>query len=354
MRGGEKVLESLCELFPNADIFTHVYDPAQISGTINRHKIITSFIHRLPRATKFYKKYLVLMPFAVEALDLQSYDLIISSEAGPTKGVITRPDALNICYCHSPMRYVWDQYHEYRRSAGRATRLAMSLFATPLRIWDSVSASRVDLFIANSNFVARRIKKYYGRDAEVIHPPVECEKFHIEASQEDYFVCFGQMTFYKRFDLAIEAFNQNGRRLLVIGQGEQAAALRKIAKPNITFLGVQSAAAVATLLARCQALIFPGIEDFGIVPLETMASGRPVIAFAAGGALETMIDGVTGVLFHEQSVAGLNQAITRYDSLAPGFLPAAIRAHAMGFDKPVFKAKILDFITRHSAAFRAA
>jgi len=350
MRGGEKVLESLCELFPEADIFTHVHDPAQISATINRHNIITSFIQRLPRAAKFYKKYLLLMPFAVEALDLQSYDLIISSEAGPIKGVITRPDALNICYCHSPMRYVWDQYHDYRRSAGRMTRLAMSLFATRLRIWDSVSATRVDHFIANSNFVAKRIKKYYGRDSVVIHPPVDAAKFHIAEAQEDYFICFGQMIFYKRFDLAIEAFNQNGRRLVVIGRGEQEAALRKIAGRNISFLGPQSDAAVAALLAGCQALIFPGVEDFGIVPLEAMASGRPVIAYAAGGALETMIDGVTGVLFHDQSVAGLNQAVTRYDNLAASFEPTAIRAHAMSFDKPVFQKKIMDFVMRHLAA----
>jgi glycosyltransferase involved in cell wall biosynthesis len=188
----------------------------------------------------------------------------------------------------------------------------------------------------------------------VIHPPVDCTKFHIASEQETYFVCFGQMVFYKRFDLAIQAFNENGRRLIVIGQGEEEPALRKLAGPGINFMGPQSGAVVADLLAGCQALIFPGIEDFGIVPLEAMASGRPVIAYAAGGALETIIDGVTGVLFNQQSASALNEAIIRYETLAQTFQPAAIRAQAMTFDKPVFKAKILDFITRHLAVAGAA
>jgi glycosyltransferase involved in cell wall biosynthesis len=345
MRGGEKVLEALCELYPQADIFTHVYHPKGISGVITQHKISTTFIQRLPWPVRFYKAYLPLMPFAVESLDLQSYDLVISSEAGPMKAAITRPDALHICYCHSPMRYIWDQYYEYRRGRGRLARLAMTLFATPLRIWDTASASRVDHFIANSRFVAARIKKFYGRDATVINPPVATERFAITDAPKDYYLCFGQLVFYKRFDLAVAAFNQSGRRLLIAGTGEQSAALKKIAGPNISFLGRVEDGSLPALLANCRALIFPGAEDFGIIPVETMAAGRPVIAYATGGAAETIIDGKTGILFPTQTAASLNAAIDRFEAQEPSFAPTTIRRHAQQFDTATFKSKIAAFIT---------
>lgn len=354
MRGGEKVVEALCELFPQADIFTHVYDPSAISETISRHKIETSFIQRLPGATKHYGRYLPLMPFAVESLDLQTYDLVISSEAGPVKAVITRPDALHVCYCHSPMRYIWDQYHEYRRNSGLVTRWSMSILAPFLRIWDTASASRVDHFITNSHFVAKRVKKYYGRDAMVIPPPVSTVDFKIVEQPGDFFLCFGQLVFYKRVDIAIQAFNKSGRRLIVVGQGEQEAALRKIAGPNIIFMGRQPDDKIRDLLSQCRALIFPGVEDFGIVPLEAMASGRPVIAYAAGGALETVVDGKTGILFTPQTGEGLEAALARFDHIEGEFDPIMLQQHARKFDKSLFKSRIQAFIDAHMPEKTAA
>jgi glycosyltransferase involved in cell wall biosynthesis len=353
MRGGEKVVESLCEMFPQADIFTHVHDPAAVSETINRHRIFTTFIQKLPGARTRYKKYLLLMPFALEALNLQDYDLVISSESGPAKGVITRPDALHICYCHSPMRYIWDQYHEYRAAAALPARWAMSLFATPLRVWDVAAAARVDAFIANSSFVAGRISKYYRRAATVIHPPVAVESFTAAAQPDDFYLCFGHLAAYKRFDLAVDAFNMNGKKLIIAGDGEEAAALRRLAQPNVTFVGRQTPEAAKNLLANCRALIFPGVEDFGIVPLEAMASGRPVIAYGKGGALDTMTDGETGVLFHEPTAAALNDAIMRFEAM-PVADPQKLRAHAMKFDAQIFKEKLTEFIDGHLTSHRGS
>lgn len=344
MRGGEKVVEALCELFPQADIFTHVYDPAAISATISRHNIKTSFIQNLPGAVKHYGRYLPLMPFALESLDLQEYDLVISSEAGPAKAVITRPDALHICYCHSPMRYIWDQYHEYRRNSGLITRWSMSVLAPLLRIWDTASASRVDHFITNSHFVAGRVRKYYGRDATVIPPPLSTTHFTIAEQPGDFFLCFGQLVFYKRVDIAIHAFNKSGRRLVVVGQGDGEASLRKIAGPSITFMGRQPDDKIRELLSQCRALVFPGVEDFGIVPLEAMASGRPVIAYGAGGALETVVDGKTGILFTPQTAEGLEAALTRFDRIEASFNPLTLQHHAAQFDKSIFKSRIRAFI----------
>jgi glycosyltransferase involved in cell wall biosynthesis len=315
MRGGEKVLESLCRMFPDADIYTHIAIPENLSDTIRRHKITETFIARLPFARKWYPRYLPLMPLALESLDLTEYDLIISSEAGPAKGIVPGPNATHVCYCHSPMRYIWDQQHVYQKSAGWLTRKLMPFAAHYLRVWDSVSAMRVDLFLANSEHVANRIRKYYRREAEVIHPPVAVDEFEpVQRSElEDYYLWCGELVRYKRPDVAIEAFNANGLPLIVIGDGEERERLEKIAKPNITFLGKAPFAALKHHMARCKALVFPGEEDFGIVPLEVQASGRPVIALARGGALETVVEGKTGVFFHQSTVASLNAAIADFE-----------------------------------------
>ena len=350
MRGGEKVVEALCEMFPDAVIFTHVYDPEAVSETIRRHRVVTSFIQKLPAPTRLYKKYLFLMPVALDLLDLQDYDLVISSEAGPMKGAVTRPDAVHLCYCHSPMRYIWDQFHTYRRNARWLTRVIMNLFVTRLRLWDTVTASRADEIVANSTFVAARIQKYYGRTAAVIHPPVAVDDFAPSDVVEDFYLCFGQLVGYKRVDIAVDAFNISGRRLVIAGTGEAEPALRRVAKPNVTFLGRTNDALARRLLGRCRALVFPGVEDFGLVPIEAMASGRPVIAYGVGGALETVVEGRTGTFFYTQTAAALNEAVDRYESMT--FHQDELRAHARRFDKPIFQAAIRLRIERLLAARR--
>jgi glycosyltransferase involved in cell wall biosynthesis len=338
-RGGEKVLDALCAIWPEADIFTHVYDPAKVSETLRRRRVQTTFIQKLPFARKLYKKYLPLMPHALEVLDLTGYDLVISSESGPAKGVLVDPTAIHICYCHSPMRYIWDQYHIYRSHSGMITRAAMALLLPALRAWDFLSAARVDHFVANSRFVASRIDKYYRRQATVIHPPVDVDQFAISDEIGDYYLAFGQLVRYKRFDIAVDAFTRMGKRLIVAGTGEEEAKLKAGAGASVEFVGWQSDAQIRTLMSRCKALIFPGEEDFGIVPVEAMASGRPVIAYGRGGALETVVPGKTGVLFEEQSVDAVCNAVEAYERDAAGFDPHAIRAHAELFRPEIFAEK---------------
>jgi glycosyltransferase involved in cell wall biosynthesis len=338
MRGGEKVVEALCEMFPQADIFTHVYVPDAVSETIRGHRVTTSFINRLPAAPRLYKRYLPLMPLALEQLDLRGYDLVISSESGPAKGVIPPPSARHLCYCHSPMRYLWNMFHEYREQSGRLTRLAMPPLAHYLRQWDTVSATRVDRYVANSNAVAGRIRRYYGRGAEVVWPPVDTRAFHhVDADERgDYMLMVGELVSYKRPELAVEAFNRMGRKLVVIGGGEMLNRIRRLAGPTVTVLGPQPFAELQRHYARCQALIFPGEEDFGIVPVEAMASGRPVIAYGRGGATETVVPNLSGILFDEQSIDALVNAVEGFRD--GDFDPAAIAAHAGKFSRDVFLA----------------
>ncbi|ADZ71464.1 glycosyltransferase [Polymorphum gilvum] len=356
MRGGERVVEALCRMFPGADIYTHVVDRAQISDTIARHDIRTTFVSRLPRAHKLYQNYLPLMPLALEELDLAGYDLVISSEAGPAKGVIVPPGVPHLCYCHSPMRYLWDQYHIYKAGAGRLTRLAMPLLAHRLRQWDVTSAARVDAFLANSHHVANRIEKYWRRSARIVHPPVAVDDFAPVPPGEigDHYLWAGELVSYKRPDIVIEAFNRTGRKLVVIGGPDKAvAALKRTAKDTITFLGKVPFETLKHHMARCRALVFPGEEDFGIVPVEVMASGRPVIAYARGGALDTVVDGKTGLLFPDQSVEGLIGAIERFEAAgAAAFDPAVLVAHARRFDEAHFRQGVLDALAATSLAGR--
>ena len=346
MRGGEKVVEALCEMFPQADIFTHVYVPDAVSETIRRHRVTTSFIGRLPAAARLYKRYLPLMPLALEQLDLSDYDLVVSSESGPAKGVIPPPGTRHLCYCHSPMRYLWNMFHEYRRQSGLLTRWAMPPLAHYLRVWDTVSASRVDRYIANSQAVAARIRRYYGREAEVVWPPVDVDAFAPVAAEErgDYMLMVGELVGYKRPDLAVEAFNRMGRKLVVIGGGEMLDRIRRLAGPTVTVLGPAPFAELRHHYARCQALIFPGEEDFGIVPVEAMASGRPVIAYGRGGATETVVPGVSGMFFDERSVEALIAAVEAFRD--GDFDPGAIVAHARKFSRDVFIAAMREQIDR--------
>ena len=353
MRGGEKVLEALCRMFPHADIFTHVYDPAAVSDVIRAHSVKTTLISRLPFARQRYQNYLPLMPLALEELDLSGYDLIISSEAGPAKGVTPPPDAAHLCYVHSPMRYIWDQYHVYKRHAGFAARTAMPLLAHQLRIWDAISAVRVDAFVANSAHVAKRVNKFYRREAAVVHPPVAVDDFAPapRGERENFYLWAGELVAYKRPDIAIEAFNRLGRQLVVIGGGEMRGKLEKTAKGNIKFLGRTDFETLKRCMARCKALVFPGEEDFGIIPVEAMASGRPVIAYGRGGALDTIIDGETGLLFDDQSVEGLMAAIESFEaSDLANADPAPFVARARLFDEAAFRRGIFTALLRLGVA----
>lgn len=332
MGGGEKVLEAICRLYPAADIYTHVLRPENLLPGLRRHAIRTTFINALPGSARHYQKYLPLMPLALEQLDLTGYDLVISSESGPAKGVITRPDALHLCYCHSPMRYLWDNWPVYQENAGRFTRLCSRLLLPRLRQWDVLSAMRVDRIVANSRHVARRIRKYWRREAHVVHPPVDTQSYTPRSRPGGrHYLCFGRLTHYKRVDLAIQVCNRLDRPLLIIGDGEERRRLEALAGPSVRFLGRLEDAAVRELLAESRALLFPGEEDFGIIPVEAMSAGVPVIAYGRGGARETVQDGVTGLLFDEQNARCLEEAILRFEAQENGFSPAALHAHAEKF-----------------------
>jgi glycosyltransferase involved in cell wall biosynthesis len=346
MRGGEKVVEALGELFPHADIYTHVYDPSAVSEALKRHTIKTTFIQKLPFATRRYQSYLPLMPLALEQLDLRGYDLVISSESGPAKGIIIAPETLHVCYCHTPMRYVWDMYHDYLAGTGPLARFIIRPLIHYLRLWDLTTAARVDHFITNSAYVARRVRKHYRREAEVIHPPVDTEAFAPAAECGDFYLMVGQLVRYKRADIAVEAFRRMNKRLVVIGDGEQLPALERTAAPSVTLLGRQPFSVIRDHYARCKALIFPGEEDFGIVPVEAMASGRPVIAYRRGGAMETVVEGVTGLFFDQQTPESLIEAVERYEATECSFSSAAIVQHARGFAKDRFEARMREAIGR--------
>lgn len=358
MRGGERVLEQVLRLFPQADIFTHVYDPAAMSEAIRARPVRTTFIDRLPAARRHYQKYLPLMPRALEELDLSGYDLVISFESGPAKGVITSPDALHVCYCHSPMRYLWDSYGEYRRSAGLVSKLAMSLFFNGLRIWDVASAARVDHFMANSSFVQRRIRKIWRRDATIVHPPALTDRFRIAETVGDRYLWVGELTPYKRADLAVEAFTRMGLPLTVVGDGPMAAAVKRGAGSNVRFIERLDFDSLRKAYAGCRALVFTPLEDFGIVPVEAMAAGRPVLAFGKGGALDTVMPGVTGLLFDDQSVEGLIDGVRRMEAWLPTFDPHAAVAHAAKFSETNFRGNFLNalegFAAKSSAVTRRA
>jgi glycosyltransferase involved in cell wall biosynthesis len=296
---------------------------------------------------------LPLMPQALESFDLSGYDLILSSEAGPAKGIIPPPDSLHICYCHSPMRYIWDLYPQYYRKAGWLAQIAMRLTSTGLRAWDVTTSARVDHFIANSAFVAKRIDKFYRREAVVIHPPVDVSRFEISDTPQDYYLCAGQITPYKRIDIAIEACTRLNKKLVIIGSGATKD-MRRLAGPAVTFLDNVDDATMAMHFRNCRALLFPGVEDFGIVPLEVMASGRPILAYRRGGAAETVSEGLTGLFFEEQTAESLIDAITRFETNTDLFDPTAIRDHARAWNRDLFKSRLKTFITTSLTQERAA
>ncbi len=342
MRGGEKVLESLCRMYPDAHIFTHVLNKEGLSPFLQERTIHTSFIQKLPFAKKHYQKYLPLMPLALEQLDLSDYDLIISSESGPAKGVLTRSESTHVCYCHSPMRYLWDMYPQYLAAASAPMRLAMRVLFSRLRAFDVISANRVDHFVANSKTVARRIQKHWRRDAKVVHPPININDYALcTKPREDFYLYVGQLVDYKRVDIAIKACTKLKRKLFVVGDGEARKKWQALAGPQVNFLGRISTPDIINLYTRCKALLFPGEEDFGLVPVEAMATGAPVIAYGCGGATETVIHEKTGLFFHEQNTAALCAAIEEFENIESNFDAHTIREHASRFDEKSFAQNML-------------
>jgi glycosyltransferase involved in cell wall biosynthesis len=353
MRGGEKVLESLLNLFPGADIFTHVYNPDAVSGIIKSHRVYTSFIQKLPFAVQLYQKYMPLMPRALNGFNLQGYDLVISSESGPAKGVVPAPGAFHLCYCHTPMRYIWDMYHDYYRESGVLTRFFMKRMVPSLRVWDIVSSNLVDRFAANSAYVASRIRRYYNRDSDIVHPPVAVEKYAgLERKPEDFYLFFGQLTGYKRLDIAIDACAALGKKLVVIGSGMSAPQKKMYEKSGfVVFPGRADTQGIGSYFSRAKALLFPGIEDFGIVPVEAMAAGCPVIAFRKGGAVETVREGVTGLFFDEQSPEALAAAIESFENNSARYEDRnAFNAHVQRFSEAAFQKKILSLVSERKRA----
>jgi glycosyltransferase involved in cell wall biosynthesis len=336
MRGGEKVLEALCRMFPEADIFTLFYDPAHVSDTIRAHRIQASWLNP---ARKLYRSLLPLCPMALESFDLRDYDLVISSESGPAKGVITRSDSRHVCYCHTPMRYLWDLYPAYRNDWTRSSlkRLAMIPLTNYLRLWDLATAARVDEFVANSDNVRRRIAHVWRRDARVVYPPVDVASFRWERAS-DYFLMVSEMVAYKQLAYAVRLFSGTGRRLRVVGDGPEYRTLRSLAGPSVEFCGRVSDEQLQDLYARARALIVPGEEDFGIATVEALASGKPVVALGRGGSVEIVpLDVPCGVLYDEPTVEGLERALIEFETAEKRVRPAQLRSWATRFSELVFR-----------------
>ncbi|MEO0097314.1 MAG: glycosyltransferase [candidate division WOR-3 bacterium] len=344
MRGGEKVLEVLCEIFPDATLYTLVYNKEKISPIINRMKIKTSILQKLPNIEKNYRYYLPIMPELIEQFNLKGYDLIVSSSHCVAKGVKKFRNQVHICYCLSPMRYIWDMFDEYFKKAKLITKIGAKVFRPYLRKWDVKSSQRVDFFIADSKNIANKIKKYYGKEAKVIYPPVNTNFYQfLNEKREDFFLIVSALVPYKKLDLAIEVFNELNLSLKIIGTGPEEVKLRKIANKNIEFLGWQPDEKLLEYYNKCRALIFPQEEDLGIVSLEAQACGSPVIAYKKGGALETVIEKETGIFFYPQTKEALIKAIKDFENLS--FSPEKCRENALKFSRERFYKEIKDFVS---------
>jgi len=347
MRGGEKMLEALLEIYPDADIYTHVYKPAAVSSLIKNRRVFTSRINRLPFSKKLYPLYMPLMPDALMDFDLNDYDLIISSEAGPAKGVVPNPNAYHICYCHSPMRYLWDMYHEYFRDTNFIVKFFMKRLIPSLRVWDITSANMVDRFITNSAFVAKRILRIYNRIAQVVYGPADIEKFITkERNPSDFYLFFGQLADYKRADIAIEACIKSGRKLIVAGAGAKKKEINKYKKSSlITFMGRVSDEQALDLYSKAKALLYPGIEDLGLIPIEANAAGCPVIAYRDGGALETVKENITGIFFNKQTPDSLIEAMDNFEKDFIIHNREEFNEHVQQFSKAAFIERIKNVIS---------
>jgi len=344
--GAERVLSEFHQLYPVAPVFTLLYDESAVGDFFRQWDIRTSFLERLPGGAKWFKWYVWLMPTAVEQFDVSGYDLVITSASALIKGLVVKPETTNICYCHTPTRYLWSDTHQYTSDLPqpKLIKKVLPLVLNYLRQWDYLAAQRVDHFVANSKFVAKRIQKYYRREATVIYPPVDTTTNTTLAEPEDYYLVVSRLRPYKRVDLAIKAFNKLGIPLKIIGSGEQEAELRALAKPNIEFLGQVSDQEKIYYLARCRALIHPQEEDFGLTTIEANACGRPVIALAAGGALETIQAGTTGIFFTEQSWEALADSVIRFRY--ENFNAETMRRWAQKFSRQNFMANWQQYVAK--------
>ncbi len=344
MRGGERVLEQLCLLFPQADIFTLFYDPERVSPALRLHKVTASFLNPLKR---FHRSVLPLMPIALEQFDLRGYDLVISSESGPAKGVLTDSRTRHVCYCHTPMRYLWELYPMYQAEVIRTRwkRVVSAPFAHYLRLWDYASAARVDQFVANSYNVQRRIHKAYRRDSEVVHPPVPVETFYCKPP-EDYFLAVSEFVPYKQLDYAITLCSKKGRKLKIVGSGEQYKEMKAIAGSSVEFCGRVTEEELRALYSRCRAFIQPGEEDFGMTSVEAQASGKPVIALNRGGVLEIvpLNNPAGGIFYDDPDEASMEEAFTRFERAEASFQPDLIQASAQQFSSAVFDRRMKEIL----------
>ncbi len=346
MRGGEKVLEEICRIFPEAPLYTMVHIPGSVSGIIEERSIRSSLLQRLPLGVRYYRYYLPLMPLLVKTLDTGGYDLVISTSHCVAKNVRAKKGGMHICYCHTPMRYIWDMFSHYFSPGKSPVLYGLMRGVRPwLRYADRRASRNVDYFIANSRTTAERISRLYGRGSEVIYPPVDTGYYTPpdEETREDFYLIVSSLVPYKRIDTAVEAFNRNGRRLKVIGSGPEGEKLRKKASGKIEFYDWAPAEVLRDNYRRCRALLFPGKEDFGIVPVEAMSCGAPVIAFGEGGATESVINGETGLYFYRQSPSALNGAVEEFEGM--GLSPEAARGRAENFSSEVFRKNFRRFLS---------
>lgn len=348
--GAERCLQVIHELFPSP-IYTLLQNPKGLEGSyFESQEIFSSFIQKLPFAKRGFRNYLPLFPLAIEQLDLSSYDLILSSSHCAAKGVLSHAEQLHICYCHTPMRYAWDLTHEYIQRAGLRKGI-LRAFLHSLRTWDYLSAQRVDHFLANSQFVAKRIQKVYGRKADVIYPPVDIDFFQLQEQKENYYIAASRLVPYKRMDLIVDAFSlMPSRRLLVVGEGPEERRLKKRAGKNIEFLGFQEDDKLCTLLQNARAFVFAAIEDFGILPVEAMACSTPVIGLKKGGLCETVQEGVSGLFFEEPSVEAICSAVRRFEKM--DFEPKRVRESVETFRKERFQKEFSSFVKERYAEFK--
>lgn len=341
--GAERVLKVFSEMFPDAPIFTLLYDESSVGKVFPKDRVIPSHLQNYPKfLRKKHRLFTHKMPEAIESFDFSEFDLVLSSSSAFAHGIIVPSKVKHICYCHSPMRYAWDHSSEYLEENGISglKKVVYSVLIKKLREWDFLAANRPDRYISNSDNVAKRLKKYYKTDSNVVYPPVDVHKFKVGSGNSDYFLIVSTLAPYKKIDLAVQLFNKIGRKLVIVGDGSHASYLKAIAAPNVEFLGFKNDSEVVSYMENCRALIFPGEEDFGIVPVEAMACGKPVLAYGKGGALESVIAGETGELFYEPTVSSMEDGLARLIRNEKTYKPLSIRRHANTFERDIFEKNI--------------